>query len=142
MDPVSLCASILAIISAAQSGLNVLRGIKQCWEAPREIEDLIIELESLQVTLRDVATYLEAATLVRYSESLSQPVLRASAIVDAMVVLLLSPPFRMTHVSSASRARLVWLRHKNQIKSFENLKIVRTDLSLKLGLVTAYVQPD
>lgn len=138
MDPVSFCASILAIISAAHSGLNALHGIKQCWEAPREIEDLVIELESLQSTLRGVATFVEVAISVQYSETLSQPVLRASATVDAIVALLLSPPFRITRVSNASRARLVWLRHKNEIKClFESLKIIRMDLSLKMGLVTA-----
>ncbi len=117
MDPVSLCASILAIISAANSGLRALRGIKQFWEAPREIEDLVTELESLQFTLRDVDTFVEAATADQYSDSLSQAVLRASAVVDAVVALLLSPPFRTTRVSNTSRARLVWLRHKNEIKS-------------------------
>ena len=140
MDPFSLCASILAIVTTAQSGVQGLRKIKQCWKAPQEIDDLVLEIESLQSTLRDVAAFVDTANSTLYSESLSQPVTRASSMIDSIVALCSSTPFRATNLSDANRARLVWLRHKNEIKSLlENLKIVRIDLSVKLGLVAAYV---
>lgn len=140
MDPVSLCASILAIITTAQSGVQGLRRVKQCWKAPQEIDNFVAEIESLQSTLHDVATFVKAARSLRYSETLSQPVNRASLILDSIVALFLSPPFHTTHLNDANRARLIWLRHKNDIKGlFENLKIARTDLGLRLELITAYV---
>ena len=139
MDPVSLCASILAIITAAQSGVQGLRKIKQCWKAPQEIEDLVIEIESLQSILSDVVAFVERTKSILYSESLSQPTLHASSILDSIVTLITSPAFRVAHLSNANHARLIWLRHRGAIKGLlEDLKVVRLDLSLKLGLVVAY----
>lgn len=139
MDPVSLCASILTIIAAAEFSLRKLRKIKQSWKAPQEIDDLGTEIESLQSTLREVASFIEGARSTLYVESLWQPVNRASSTIDSIVNLLASPPFRITHLSNSNHARLTWLRHKTEIRSlFDNLKVVQTDLSLRLGLVAVY----
>lgn len=61
MDPISLCPSILAITTTAEAGVQRLRKAKQLWKAPLAIGDLILEIQNLQSTLRDVAAFVEAA---------------------------------------------------------------------------------
>ena len=139
MDPISLCASILAIITTAEIGIQRLRKAKQLWKVHLAINDLVLEIQNLQSTLRDVAAFVEAAKSVSYSQSLSQPVDRASSIINSIDALFSSPPFSLTRLSNKNHSRLVWLRHKNEIKTlFEDLKLVRLDLVLKLGIVTVY----
>lgn len=141
MDPLSLCASILAIVTTAQTSAHGLRKLRQCWKAPRELDDLVLELESVQSTLRDVSSFVEKAGSTLYSESLSQPVLHASNTINNIQTLLSSSPAHFAHLSHASHARLTWLSHRNDIKALlDDLKVVRMDLSLKLGLVAAYVR--
>lgn len=138
MDPLSLCASILAIVTAAQSSVKGLRELKRCWKGPQEIDKLIDEIESLQATLHNVAAFIEGAKSTLYSESLSRPVDRAGTIIQSILRLFSSPSFHRKHLSNSNSARLTWLTHKNEIKAlFDDLKVVRVDLSLKLGLVTA-----
>ncbi|KAL8741424.1 MAG: hypothetical protein Q9190_005970 [Brigantiaea leucoxantha] len=139
MDPVSLCAAILTMVDTAKGGVRGLRRIKRLWSAPQEIEDLVFEIESLQSTLRDISDFIDVAQSMLYSQTLSQPVSRASSILDSIATLFSSSPFHLTHLTDATRARLVWLQHKNEIKNlFEILRSVRVDLSLKLGLVVAF----
>ena len=140
MDPISLCASILEIITTAEAGIQRLRKAKQLWKASIAINDLVLEVQNLQSTLRDVAEFVEAAESVLYSKSLSEPVDRASLIIDSIDALFTSPPCSLTRLSNENHSRLVWLRHKNDIRGlFEDLKLVRLDLLLKLGIVAVYI---
>ena len=138
MDPVSLCASILAIVAGAQTGIRGLRKIKQYWSAPRQIDQLTIEIESLQSLLRNVFAFIEASNSRFYSEDLSQPVERADSVIQSFADLLSSPLFRIVNLSNTSGARLTWLRHKNDILDlFERLKLVKADLSVRFALCNA-----
>ncbi|KAL9609151.1 MAG: hypothetical protein Q9167_006063 [Letrouitia subvulpina] len=138
MDPLSVCASVWAILTAAQSGLRTLRKVRQCWKAPQEIDDLIREIESLQSSLRDVASFAEANKSTLFSESLSRPIARASSIIDSINTLISSSPLISEHLSDANRMRILWLHQKKDIKTLlEDLKAVRIDLSLQLGLIVA-----
>ena len=71
MDPFSLCASTLTTITAAESGLNGLRKVKQYWKAPEDTEKLNQEMESLQSTLRDVAEFVESSSSALYCANLA-----------------------------------------------------------------------
>ena len=138
MDPVSLCASILAIVAGAQSALQGLRKIKQYWGAPKQIDKLATEIESLQCLLHRVSAFVESSDSCPYSEDLSQPVERAGSIVESFTNLVLSPQSRDAHACNIKGARLTWLRHKNDIlELFDQLKIVKSDLSVRLALCSA-----
>lgn len=141
MDPLSVCASVWAILTAAQSGVRTLRKFRQCWKAPQEIDELIQEIESLQSSLHDVAVFAEANKSKLCSEGLLRPVIRASSLIDSINTLLSSSPAISDHLSDANRMRMLWLHRKNEIKILlGDLKVVRIDLSLQLGLVVAYVK--
>lgn len=138
-DPLSVCASILAITAAAQSSVEGLRKIKGYWKAPAAIDEIVVGIEHLQSTLHDVAVFLERTNSSLYSESLCQPVHHASSIIHSINSLLSSGPFHLTGLSKENHRRTVWLRHGHAIKDFlETLKLVRLDLMLKLGVLTVY----
>ena len=140
MDPVSLTASILTIITTAEVAVKGLRKLRDVWKAPEDIEDLAKELEILQPTLRDVAAFLESPASSLHCASILSSVERASLIINK--IKLTSRPISQSSQSSlsdAARARLFWSRHGNDMTRLkENLKIVRIDLSLQLSLVAAY----
>ena len=138
-DPLSVCASILAITAAAQGSIDGLRKIKGYWKAPAAVDEIVVGIEHLQSTLHDVALFLERTNSSLYSESLRQPVHHASSIIHSINSLLSSAPFHLTRLSKENHRRTVWLRHGREIKEFlENLKLVRLDLMLKLGVLTVY----
>ena len=139
MDPISLCASILGIVAAGEAGIQRVRKAKQLWKSHLAIDDLVLEIQNLQSTLRDVAAFVEVAKSDLLSQSLSQPIDRASSIIDSIDALFSSSPFSLTRVSNKNHKRLVLLRHSSEIETlFEDLKLVRLDLSLKLGIVAVY----
>ncbi|KAL8707796.1 MAG: hypothetical protein Q9220_007248 [cf. Caloplaca sp. 1 TL-2023] len=136
MDPLSLCACILTVLTSAQAGVKILQEVKHCWKAPQEIDTLLLEIESLQSILHDIASFVESSQSTAHSESLSHPVLRASSILDSIVALLSLPTSGNVRRIDANRARLTWLRRKNEIKRLLRVLIVaRADLSLKLGFI-------
>ena len=48
MDPLSITASLLALIGAAKAGIIGLRKLSSYRNAPRELADLLSELESFE----------------------------------------------------------------------------------------------
>ena len=144
MDPVSLCASIITIIKTAETGLKGLRKLKQCWKAPEEIDELNQEIRCLQATLRDVATFIEAADSTLYCANLVQPVARASEIILSLVERTSTARIHavIPRLSDVNSARIAWSWYRTDVKRLsENLRVVRMDLSLQLSLVAAYDLP-
>ncbi len=119
MDPLSLCASLLAVTTAAQGCIQGLRKVKQYWKAPLAFEEFVAQIESLQSTLRDVAAVVQPANSTippLPTESLRQAVDRALLILDAVDKLFSSPAFHLTRLSKGNHCRAVWLRHSSEIK--------------------------
>ena len=138
MDPVSLCASILAVISAAQSVAKGVRKLKGYWQAPQLIRDIIAEIESLQSTLQDVSAFVASAHSLPDIQGLCEPVSRTAFAIQKISALISSPPPYTIRLGDANHARVTWLCHKNEIKGLlEDLRIVRMDLMIRLGLLAA-----
>ena len=138
MDPLSLTASILTVIAAAQAGVQGLRKLHAFRKAPQELEDLASELESIKSLLQDVEHFLELNPLLLRSGGLSQSVRCAASKITTINNLLESGPFALLKLSNASQLRLVFVRYKDRLKSLrDDLRVVRQDLAVRLGLVAA-----
>ena len=138
MDPLSLTASILAVITAAQAGVQGLRKLNTFRKAPQELEDLALELESIESLLQDVKHFLELNPLLLQSGGLSQSVRCAASKITKINKLLESKPFALLKLSNAAQGRLIFLRYKDRIQSLrDDLRVVRQDLAVRLGLVAA-----
>ena len=138
MDPLSLTASILTVIAAAQAGVEGLRKLNNFHKAPQELEDLALELESIKSLLQEVEHFLELNPLLLQSEGLSQSVRYAASKITKINKLLESGPFALLKLSNATQGRLVFVRYKDRLQSLrDDLRVVRQDLAVRLGLVAA-----
>ena len=138
MDPLSLTASILAVITAAQAGVQGLRKLNTFRKAPQELEDLALELDGIKSLLQDVERFLELNPLLSQSGGLSQSVQCAASKITKINKLLQSEPFALLKLSDAAQGRLVFIRYKGRIQSLrDDLRVVRQDLAVRLGLVAA-----
>ncbi len=70
MDPLSLTASIIGVITAAKAGVKALLKLNECRKAPQEVEDLASELESVQRLLEDVGSFFGLNVQFSYCGSL------------------------------------------------------------------------
>lgn len=138
MDPVSLTASILTVIAAAQAGVDGLRKLNNFRKAPQELEDLALELESIKSLLQDVERFLKLNPLLVQSGGLAQSVRCAASKITKINKLLESRPFALLKLSNAAQGRLVFVRYKDRLQSLrDDLRVVRQDLAVRLGLVAA-----
>ena len=138
MDPVSLTASVLTVIAAAQAGVEGLRKLNNFRKAPQELEDLALELESIKSLLQDVEHFLELNPLLVQSGGLAQSVRYAASKITKINKLLESGPFALLKLSNAAQGRLVFVRYKDRLQSLrDDLRVVRQDLAVRLGLVAA-----
>ncbi len=139
MDPLSISASLLTVIGAAKAGANGVRKLSKCRKAPRELADLVSELESFQNTLTDIKSFTELYPNARFSESLCQCVQGSASKITAINDLMASNPFKLTKLSDDNHARVLWLRYKQTLIDLrDDLQKLRMDLAVRIGLVKAY----
>ena len=140
MDPLSLTASLIAVGQAARTGLDTIKRIKAIWKAPTEIEDLKIKLQELDETLDDILSFISESQGVPFGKSLAPPVARAKAIVARVNDLLQSKTLDCLRLRNANQARLNYMRNGSEAKALiTDLQVVRMDLCVHFGLVTAFV---
>lgn len=138
MDPLSLTASLLAVIGAAKVGANGVRKLNRYRKAPSEIDDLASELEGIQALLTDIETFTKSYPHALYNESLHECVRRAAPKIVAINDLLASMPFNLSRLSDDNHARALWVRYKPTLIAFrDDLQVIRMDLAVRIGLVKA-----
>jgi Asp-tRNA(Asn)/Glu-tRNA(Gln) amidotransferase C subunit len=117
MDPLSLTASIIGVITAAKAGVKALLKLNEYRKAPQEVEDLASELESVQGLLDDVGSFFGLNVQFSYCGSLLQCVGRADKETSVINTLLASTPFKLPRLSDAGQARVVFFRQRQAEKS-------------------------
>ena len=140
MDPLSLTASLIAVGQATRTGLDAIKKIKAIWKAPTEIEELKIKLQELDETLDDILSFISESQRVPFGKSLAPLVARAKAIVARVNDLLQSKTLDCLHLRNANQARIAYMRNGSEAKGLiTDLQVVRIDLCVHFGLVTAFV---
>lgn len=138
MDPLSFTASLLAVIQAARIGIKGVRKLDACRKAPKELDRFRTELESLEALLEGVRTFINQNPSMIYCDILSTLVNLASERVQSVNQILSSPALRFSRLSEENRARLTWIRYKHRLNVLaEDIKSIKAELGLRLGLVTA-----
>lgn len=139
MDPLSLTASIVAVITAANVGVKGLRKLDHFRRAPQEIEELTSELESIKSLLEEIASFARLNSQALHCESLFQCVGRAGKKTNDINTLLATAPSNFPRLNDAGQARLLLFRYKDRLKCLrDDLRVVRMDLAVRLSLVEAY----
>ena len=138
MDPLSITASLLAIIHAAHVSVQGLRKIYAYRHASEELDRLRAEFESLEELLLNIKTFAEVNASLPCCEILHKPLESASVKITRVEAMLSSPAFRLTRLSDSNKARTTWFRYKHRFEVLrEEVKNVKIDLGTRLGLVTA-----
>lgn len=143
MDPLSITASLLALIGAAKAGIIGLRKLSSYRKAPRELADLLSELETFDKILTDIKAFSDLYPNATISEGLIERVQFSASKIAAINDLVASNPFKLAKLSDENHARVVWIRYKQTFLGLrEDLQVLRMDLSVRIGLIKAYETSD
>ena len=138
MDPLSITAGLLAVIGAAKAGANGVRKLSNYHKAPREVADLLSELESFTEILTDIKSFTDLYPDAMFSEGLYECVQGSASKIAAINDLVASAPFKLSNLSDNNHARVVWVRYKQTLLGLrEDLQVFRMDLVVRIGLVKA-----
>ena len=144
MDPLSVTASLIAILGVARAGVKGLKEVHHCLHhAPREIADLISELERFQALIANVESFVSSQNgKLRCSEDLWEIIKRASPTIKKIIDSVPKPAISESSqsISIRSKERLAWLRRKKVLLLLlHDLRSIRIDLVVQLSLLGAYV---
>ena len=132
MDPLSLTASLLAIIAAARLSI---KQINEYRKAPKIIEDLSNELDCIAGLLLQVQKLIDCNGQSTHSDTLSAPLERANAKIDGLSQLISTYPSPRHIVISKNLS--LWILKKNELLSLRgDLRAIRDDLNLGLLVIS------
>ena len=137
MDPISFTASLLTVIAAAQAATKGIQKLNSYRKAPKELEALVSELESVKALLKDIVSFVELNPHALYSQSLFDCVQRALSKFTEINKLLASTPFSASKLNNARQAQLAWALHKQRLITLrDDIRIIKTDLAVRLDLAS------
>lgn len=137
MDPLSITAGALAILSAATA---TVRSAKRFREAPGEMEALLNDLAEVQVNVKcledDMQPLIAKGELAEeYETSLMAELVSANGLVHALADCVTSDHNRNSKLGSVSN-RFRWARSRGKVKSLRaKLEQLRRSLEMHLGIV-------
>ena len=143
-DPLSITASIIAVIGAAEGVSKSLAKIKNIRNAPQEILGLINEVSDLRIILRDVERYVirevnQHSHSPEQLQTLSILIIRAS---DYLLELDKVIQYRLVKASSTSAdfkvSRREWAVARSTIEKFrQSLRDVKLNIITQMGVMNS-----
>ena len=134
MDPLSVGASVLAVVGAAQNASNSsLKFLKLVKNAPFELQDLINEVDQVKVVLDDVKNACEQG---RSTNALRLSLEKAK---DRLLELdrLIHYELVQANAEGTKVAKIAWATHQPKILRLrKELRHIRQDLALSLSAGT------
>ena len=143
-DPLSISASIIALLGAAEGVRKVIGKIKHIQNGPTKILALLNEISDLTLVLQNIQSFVQTQTAQSY---IPQDQLRQLAtLVDRAKneVLQLEELIRTTFIRPNSNGdsikifRREWLRAKPKIMEFQqNLRDIRLNITSHMTLINS-----
>ncbi|MCJ1453348.1 hypothetical protein MMC28_003695, partial [Mycoblastus sanguinarius] len=93
-----------AVVAAAQAGARALRKLSSYFKAPREIEELISEIQTILASVKDIESFLELGPDVSYRGSMLEFAQRANSTIVKINDLLASKTFKVLGLNEANQA--------------------------------------
>ena len=138
MDPVSVAASIVAIIHAGRVGLRGVRRLCESRKAPEELHQFRAELEGLQQLLENVRDFSLQRPPDNFGVLLDEPLRRAEKSIDSVNHILNSTTLGASMFNTAGQAQVTWLRYRSRLLALsQEIRNAKMDLGLYLGCFTA-----
>lgn len=141
MDPLSVTASIVAVVGAASSVGRTLSKLASLRGAPNTIQALNNEIEDLRLILQEIDTLLRRdidSSGPSLHQSLSSALQRAKDKLLELEVILEYQVMTVDDHGNAAVNRFGWARQQTTIQRIqEDLRSIRLDLIAALGLLNA-----
>ena len=140
MDPLSLTASVIAVITAAGTVASGLKKLQVIANATDELLALMTEVSDIQIVLEEVNDALRAQG--GYGEHMSLNL--AKLLIRAKTTLLRLNKVIQTHVAKSQAsgtspsgpkvARLTWMMERSTVRTLqEDLRLIRLNLATTLA---------
>ena len=143
MDPLSLTASIIAVIGAAKATSKGLRKLYKYRSASREIESLIKELDTIIALLQETTHLVKSSGAGSVDKKvLLQPIARLLFQIEEINGVLTLPRRRIPGISEQKQAQMSWVKHESDIKVLRSDLIdMKMDVLHALGIISTYCAP-
>ena len=138
-DPLSVAASVFALVHAVRTGRKGRSKLKACYNASPEIARLQARMDNLARLLDTVESFVQKSksngTVGHCGDLFQLPVENAAARVGSVNKLVASPAFGRLKLSDKNQAPAVYFRHQSKLKHLEqdidaSLREINTCLSL------------
>ena len=131
MDPLSIPASCLAVITAVQICLKTINAYRK---APKFVEDISNELICIEGLVTQMQDFSDCSKYPAYAKTMEAPLKRAASKISCLNSLLGTPLSPQPGVAIGSR--LLWALNKNGRTALrDDLRAVKGDLTLGLELI-------
>jgi len=137
MDPLSIAASIVAFVGAAEASVEGLKKLRGFYKAPAEIDALVNEIEDLRLWITDINLSQHEATLRQDMPALCKLLDEARSQIlnlDEIVASRLRP--------NGKNSRIEWFRNSSKIgnirTSIREIKSNMISLLVRLGITQGY----
>ena len=145
MDPLSLTASLITVITANSAGSKGLRRLIDYRKGSEELEDLIFVVDRTKSYLANVVSFAELNSSLIYSHDLLHSVKlilntvqRMCSKITAIVECFADADSKRSWLNTTSRSRVGWLLRRNTLLRLrDDIKNARLELSAQLSLATA-----
>ena len=141
MDPLSLTASIIAVLGLTKSCCKGLERLSKGRKAPEEIGELLCELANFQALLEEIKEFVGPKKDLRCGHQLKELIRRGEEFIDEINVLIKQtwPPVRLLKLSEANRQRVTIFKNGTRLRALrDNLRFIGLDLAAALSLLNAY----
>ena len=142
MEPLSVAASVFAVIGAASATLKTLAKLRALPNAPDELSVLINELSDIQAVLWQVVSVVQGreAEAGGPLEALHRQVEHAQERLLALDQLVHYHLVDYNEARELQVARLAWVRANHKVKALqEELRGIRLNIGTTLQTLTLYV---
>ena len=145
-DPLSIAASVIAVVGAAEGVGKTINKIRNIREAPNELLALINEISDLKIVLSDIGNHLTRNTSnLQVQEEQSQ---HMAILLDRAKEQLLRldglVQYRLVRPESTSQkvriSRQEWVKATSTIKKFrDSLRDNRLNIIAQMAVINAFV---
>jgi hypothetical protein len=128
MDPLSIAASIVALIGAAKGSVEGLKKLRQFYKTPAEIDALINEIEDLRLLIADI-------NITEHEHMLRTDVPALSKLLDNAKEQLFKLDEIMEHRlrPHGSSSRIAWIRDSSKITGIRScVREIKSNLVILL----------
>ena len=142
-DPLSITASIIAVVGAAEGVTKTLTKIKNIRNAPEELLALINEVSDLQIVLGDIQSYTQTMTI---SPPIQDAFQHLSVLIDRARNKLLQLDeliqYRLTKPESAvgriKVSRREWATARTTIDNFrQSLRDIKLNIIAQMSVINS-----